>query len=219
MHKKPQESLLMLEIWPRWCGCRRACPDGMWEEELQADQPTQSQIQSFELAHPYVYTLWTAGACEGGGPPEPKLHNLYNTGQQDIWEKSQWGFSEPKAKGSNQHKMTHCSGHLQEKLLRQNGILWHTAASMAKYLFICLLFVFWGGLWGHRADKEGQGDKWDWWVHYVKFTKEPLKYFYKKKHLGRQEYWNTTATCNGACADSGTWKSQSFMVIFHDASF
>ena len=51
---------------------------------------TQARTRVIELAHPPC--LWSAGACEGTGPADPKLQDLHDTGQQqDTQEESSEG--------------------------------------------------------------------------------------------------------------------------------
>lgn len=53
---------------------------------------TQAQSQDYELTHPHIHPVWSAGACKRTGPADPKLQDLNNTGQQqDIQEKSSEG--------------------------------------------------------------------------------------------------------------------------------
>jgi hypothetical protein len=73
----------VLESLSWWCRHR-------WADGLTNSVITQAQIQWHELN----YHLWTAGVHEEASFRDPKLQDLYDTGQQqDIWEESQWGVS------------------------------------------------------------------------------------------------------------------------------
>jgi hypothetical protein len=156
---------------------------GVWEpvwkqESLWADQRSISQAQ-IQLTHYNIYLphWWTTGMHEGTHPTDPKLQNLYDTGQQqDIQKKSQWGSSIDKvaeAKGLLlDHLVTVMNTGKQRSVDKRLYIpwdtLWHTTASTMR---ICFSFVGWrAGIKGGRTA-----------VNDVKFTKNQWNVFKNKQ--------------------------------------
>jgi hypothetical protein len=121
------------------CGqenCQLSCP-------AQISLRPRSKVLNWHT-HQHLPHQWTAGVPEGSGPTDPKLQDLYDTGQQDIWEESQGGSSTDsiaEARGLvpdycvvavNICKQKVCGGkgRLMDKLS-------HTTASTMRFFFSC----------------------------------------------------------------------------------
>jgi hypothetical protein len=98
-----------------------------------------------------LYYLQTVEMCERASPADPKLQNLYDTGQkQSNQDEAQWGSNNDGVTEarSQTRPMTHCNELLQVKMCGQRdtlwNTLWHSTASTMRCFsmvcFVCVLF-------------------------------------------------------------------------------
>jgi hypothetical protein len=74
-------------------GRQLAGEPAQWHESQRAggltnSDTSQTQIQDFELTYPSIYPIDSLLVHVGAQPTDPKLHDLYDTGQQGIQEDS-----------------------------------------------------------------------------------------------------------------------------------
>ena len=91
----------------------------------------------------YPPHLWSAGACEGTWPTDPKLQDLHNTGNYRISKKSPINSVETRGLDSTK-SMTLCNEHLWVKIHGQKALLCdslcHSTTSMMRFLIFSFFF-------------------------------------------------------------------------------